>query len=82
MSMLDPHHQSMPASSSARLAQEEWALTTFAERKRVLACLQRYILDNQDDIARVASRDSGKPGKAPITLDIILPPPYAVMAPH
>ncbi|CAB1116703.1 ALDH [Ectocarpus sp. CCAP 1310/34] len=45
----------------ARVAQEEWALTTFAERKRVLACLQRYILDNQDDIARVASRDSGKP---------------------
>lgn len=60
---LTPHHQSLPAPSSARVAQEEWALTTFAERKRVLACLQRYILDNQDDIARVASRDSGKPGK-------------------
>lgn len=27
----------------------------------MLTCLQHYILDNQDDIARVASRDSGKP---------------------
>lgn len=44
----------------ARVAQKEWALTSFAERRRVLACLQRYILDHQEDIARVASRDSGK----------------------
>lgn len=47
----------------ARVAQKEWALTTFAERKRVLGCLQRYILDHQEDIARVASRDSGKTRK-------------------
>lgn len=45
----------------ASFAQKEWASTTFAERKRVLNCLQRYILDHQDDIALVASRDSGKP---------------------
>ncbi|CAM9454382.1 unnamed protein product [Ascophyllum nodosum] len=44
----------------ARAAQGEWARTTFAERRRVLECLQRYILDHQEDIARVASRDSGK----------------------
>lgn len=54
--------------SSARLAQLEWAKTTFAERKRVLECLQNYILDHQDDIARVASRDSGKPRKPPSLL--------------
>eukprot|EP00904_Undaria_pinnatifida_P006431 jgi/Undpi1/2918/HiC_scaffold_14.g06295.m1 len=45
----------------ARVAQEAWALTSFAERKRVLDCLQKYIVDHQDDIAMVASRDSGKP---------------------
>lgn len=44
----------------ARVAQKEWAKTSFAERRRVLSCLQRFILDNQEDIARVASRDSGK----------------------
>ncbi|CAN0468713.1 unnamed protein product, partial [Laminaria digitata] len=44
----------------ARVAQEAWAKTTFAERKRVLNCLQKYILDYEDDIAMVASRDSGK----------------------
>ncbi|CAM9681655.1 unnamed protein product, partial [Choristocarpus tenellus] len=45
----------------ARVAQEQWATTTFAERRRVLMCLQQYILAHQNDIARVASRDSGKP---------------------
>ena len=59
------HVELCPVRSSARVAQVEWAKTSFAERKRVLACLQNYILDNQDDIARVASRDSGKPRKPP-----------------
>lgn len=59
------HVELCPVRSSARVAQVEWAKTSFAERKRVLVCLQNYILDNQDDIARVASRDSGKPRKPP-----------------
>lgn len=50
------------------MAQEEWARTTFTERKRVLECLQRYILDHQEDIARVASRDSGKTCKHPLPI--------------
>ncbi|CAN0363280.1 unnamed protein product, partial [Discosporangium mesarthrocarpum] len=45
----------------ARVAQGEWAKTSYKERRRVLDCLQKYILAHQEDIARVASRDSGKP---------------------
>jgi len=45
----------------AKEAQVEWAKTSFCERKRVLLTLQKYIIDHQDDICRVAARDSGKP---------------------
>ncbi|KCV70674.1 hypothetical protein H696_03029 [Fonticula alba] len=37
-----------------------WAKTTFAERRRVLLTLQKYIIANQDMLAKIASRDSGK----------------------
>ncbi|CAN0037093.1 unnamed protein product, partial [Phaeothamnion confervicola] len=45
----------------ASKAQVSWARTTFAERRRVLTAVQNYILKHQEDICRVASRDSGKP---------------------
>ena len=41
-------------------AQLEWAKTSFAQRRRVLKTLLKFILDNQDSIARAACLDSGK----------------------
>jgi hypothetical protein len=45
----------------AAAAQTEWSKTTFAERRRVLRTLQRYVVHHLHDICRVSSRDSGKP---------------------
>ncbi|KAL8755017.1 MAG: hypothetical protein Q9184_004927 [Pyrenodesmia sp. 2 TL-2023] len=41
-------------------AQQEWAKTTFSQRRKVLRTMLKFILDNQDDIATVACLDSGK----------------------
>ncbi|SCU88439.1 LAFA_0E12706g1_1 [Lachancea sp. 'fantastica'] len=46
--------------SKAAQAQKEWRKTSFDERIQFLVSLQDYILENQDAIARVACRDSGK----------------------
>lgn len=45
---------------NAAAAQEEWAYSTFADRKRVMKSLKRWLVENQDVCARVAARDSGK----------------------
>ncbi len=47
--------------AKAKHAQQAWAQTSFAERRRVLSAIQGYIVDHMEDIARVCSRDSGKP---------------------
>lgn len=44
----------------AKIAQEKWAKTTFAQRRQVLRTIQKYICHHVEDICRVASRDSGK----------------------
>ncbi|QIX00330.1 hypothetical protein AMS68_005847 [Peltaster fructicola] len=44
----------------AGTAQKEWAETQFWQRRRVLKTILRFILDNQDEIVRVACLDSGK----------------------
>eukprot|EP01104_Vermistella_antarctica_P000178 TRINITY_DN1020_c0_g1_i1.p1 TRINITY_DN1020_c0_g1~~TRINITY_DN1020_c0_g1_i1.p1 ORF type:complete len:593 (+),score=135.15 TRINITY_DN1020_c0_g1_i1:39-1781(+) len=44
----------------ARIAQIEWAKTSFAERRAVLADLMQAVLDNQDEICRLSSQDTGK----------------------
>lgn len=44
----------------AKIAQEKWSKTTFAERRMVLRTIQKYICAHVEDICRVASRDSGK----------------------
>jgi acyl-CoA reductase-like NAD-dependent aldehyde dehydrogenase len=49
------------AITASASAQEKWRNTTFTERKAVLRSISRYILDNAETIARVASLDSGKP---------------------
>ncbi|CAI4525852.1 CDN_1a_G0023610.mRNA.1.CDS.1 [Saccharomyces cerevisiae] len=46
--------------SKAGKAQSTWGNSDFSRRLRVLASLHDYILNNQDLIARVACRDSGK----------------------
>ncbi|KAJ5053805.1 uncharacterized protein L3040_000096 [Drepanopeziza brunnea f. sp. 'multigermtubi'] len=48
------------AIEKAQSAQEKWKNTTFPQRRQVLRCLLRFILDNQEDICRVACLDSGK----------------------
>lgn len=41
-------------------AQLQWSKTTFKQRIQVLLSLKQFILNNQESIARVACRDSGK----------------------
>lgn len=43
-----------------RQAQAAWARTTFSERRAVLSDLLAYIVGHQDEICRIAARDSGK----------------------
>lgn len=47
----------------ARDAQETWAQTTFAERRRVMRSLLKWLVENQQECARVACRDTGKTRK-------------------
>jgi acyl-CoA reductase-like NAD-dependent aldehyde dehydrogenase len=46
--------------NNAAAAQEEWAFSSPADRKRVIKSLKRWLVENQDSCARVAARDSGK----------------------
>ncbi|KAK5994958.1 Putative aldehyde dehydrogenase-like protein [Cladobotryum mycophilum] len=41
-------------------AQRTWAKTTFDQRKAVLRSLMKYVMDNAEQICRVAGLDSGK----------------------
>lgn len=42
------------------MAQEKWAETTFTQRRQVLRSMQAYIMDNQEELCRIACLDSGK----------------------
>lgn len=44
----------------AAAAQKVWANSPISTRRTVLQTLRRFILDNQNEISRVACRDSGK----------------------
>jgi len=44
----------------ARAAQKDWKKSSFAERRRVLEILLKFIIENQETICRVSARDSGK----------------------
>ncbi|KAF1851699.1 ALDH-like protein [Cucurbitaria berberidis CBS 394.84] len=48
------------AISKAQSAQIKWALTTFRQRRKVLRTMLKFVLENQEAIARVACLDSGK----------------------
>jgi acyl-CoA reductase-like NAD-dependent aldehyde dehydrogenase len=47
--------------AKAKRAQIKWRQTAFAQRRMVLRTIQKYIVSHQEDICRVAARDSGKP---------------------
>ncbi|GAB1312229.1 Meiotic Sister-Chromatid recombination aldehyde dehydrogenase [Madurella fahalii] len=48
------------AIEQAQAAQTKWATTSFRERRAVLRSLLQHVLDNQEEICRVACLDSGK----------------------
>ncbi|TFA99743.1 Putative aldehyde dehydrogenase [Trichoderma ghanense] len=48
------------AVAAAAEAQRAWAATTFDQRKAVLRSLMKYVMDNAEQICRVAGLDSGK----------------------
>lgn len=48
------------AVQAAKTAQIEWSKTTFAERRKVLKTLLKYVLEHQDELAAVCCLDSGK----------------------
>lgn len=45
----------------ARAAQQEWAKSSFDQRRQLLRILSRCTLEHADAICRVSARDSGKP---------------------
>ncbi|OOF91208.1 hypothetical protein ASPCADRAFT_211492 [Aspergillus carbonarius ITEM 5010] len=48
------------AIQAAKSAQMEWANTSFAERRKVLRTLLKYVLDHQDELVTACCLDSGK----------------------
>ncbi|KAH8662011.1 Aldehyde/histidinol dehydrogenase [Xylariales sp. PMI_506] len=48
------------AITAAAAAQDKWANTSFRERRAVLTTMLQHVLDNQEQICRVSSLDSGK----------------------
>ncbi|KAJ4297478.1 Meiotic Sister-Chromatid recombination aldehyde dehydrogenase [Kalmusia sp. IMI 367209] len=48
------------AIAKAAEAQVQWAQTTFSQRRKVLKTMLKFVLENQETIARVACLDSGK----------------------
>lgn len=53
-------HDIDAAVTKASAAQKQWAKTTFAERKKLLNTILRYVLDNQEHIVEASCLDSGK----------------------
>ncbi|KAK1758568.1 Aldehyde/histidinol dehydrogenase [Echria macrotheca] len=48
------------AIKQAQAAQAKWATTSFRARRQVLRSLLQHVLDNQEEICRIACLDSGK----------------------
>ncbi|KAH2256240.1 hypothetical protein KXW14_005738 [Aspergillus fumigatus] len=48
------------AIQAAKTAQVEWAKASFADRRKVLRTLLKYVLDHQDEIVAACCLDSGK----------------------
>ncbi|KAA8643327.1 hypothetical protein EYZ11_000895 [Aspergillus tanneri] len=48
------------AIQAAKTAQTEWARTSFAERRKVLRTLLKYVLEHQEELVTACCLDSGK----------------------
>lgn len=44
----------------AKKAQPSWAKSSFADRRKVMRSLKKWLVDNQETCAKVAARDTGK----------------------
>ncbi|KIP11111.1 hypothetical protein PHLGIDRAFT_125015 [Phlebiopsis gigantea 11061_1 CR5-6] len=44
----------------AAAAQESWRTSSFADRRKVVRSLKKWLVDNQETCAKVAARDTGK----------------------
>jgi acyl-CoA reductase-like NAD-dependent aldehyde dehydrogenase len=53
-------------------ARPGWRGTTFAQRRKVVRSLKKWLVDNQEVIARVACRDTGKTCAFETTTYVIL----------
>lgn len=56
-------------------AQQSWKNSSFADRRKVVRSLKKWLIDNQETCAKVAARDTGKTrtftlsfGRVPCTL--------------
>jgi acyl-CoA reductase-like NAD-dependent aldehyde dehydrogenase len=65
----DSDHEIREKISRAGRAQARWKATTFAQRRRVVRSLLRWLVDNKDMCARVACRDTGKTSLCPSFLE-------------
>jgi acyl-CoA reductase-like NAD-dependent aldehyde dehydrogenase len=52
----------------AARSQQDWSETTFGQRRRVIRSLLKWLVDNQEDAARVACRDTGKTCESKLSL--------------
>ncbi|KAH6679434.1 putative aldehyde dehydrogenase-like protein C21C3 [Halenospora varia] len=48
------------AIEKAQTAQKKWSETSFTKRRQVLRCILAFIMENQDEICKIACLDSGK----------------------
>jgi acyl-CoA reductase-like NAD-dependent aldehyde dehydrogenase len=58
--LADNEHEIEQKIDRAAEAQRSWKNTTFQQRRRVIRSLQKWLVDNQEVVARVACRDTGK----------------------
>ena len=56
----DNEHEIQTKIQRAKNAQVSWTETTFAQRRRVMRSLLKWLVENQEACARVACRDTGK----------------------
>jgi succinate-semialdehyde dehydrogenase/glutarate-semialdehyde dehydrogenase len=59
------------AVTRARKAQPEWASLSFRERKRVILQARKLMLSERDEIARLISRETGKPATEALSMEIV-----------
>jgi acyl-CoA reductase-like NAD-dependent aldehyde dehydrogenase len=45
----------------AALAQQQWKMTTFAQRRQVLRTIQQFLIRHMDEVCTASALDSGKP---------------------